>query len=200
MRAKGKIQKWDDERGFGFIKPEPGNQELFFHITSFRNRGTRPNIGMEVNFELGEDAQGRKQAKNVEVIGSKKTHQAVNAFMVAALFLSIVGLLSGLGYIHKVILWLYVATSLWLFMLYLLDKSAAEKGRRRIPEATLHNFALIGGWPGALFAQQLLRHKSKKETFRRIFWFTVFLNVSALAYLLSPYGAWITRGISGFMG
>ena len=42
---------------------------------------------------------------------------------------------------------------------------------------TLHGLSLIGGWPGALIAQQVLRHKSRKEEFRFVFWLTVVINV-----------------------
>lgn len=52
------------------------------------------------------------------------------------------------------------------FVAYWLDKKAAEASRRRIPENTLHLMALLGGWPGAVIAQQLLRHKSSKGSFR----------------------------------
>jgi uncharacterized membrane protein YsdA (DUF1294 family) len=37
--------------------------------------------------------------------------------------------------------------------------------------------ALAGGWPGALLAQQLLRHKTSKPGFIAMFWFTVLINV-----------------------
>jgi uncharacterized membrane protein YsdA (DUF1294 family) len=46
--------------------------------------------------------------------------------------------------------------------------------------------ALAGGWPGALLAQQLLRHKSSKPAFRKAFWATVMLNLFALVMLASP--------------
>lgn len=73
--------------------------------------------------------------------------------------------------------------------LYALDKSAAKKGGQRTPENTLHIFSLFGGWPGALYAQQFLRHKSRKTSFRVVFWLTIVVNVAALIYLLSPYGS-----------
>ncbi|MBB5863388.1 DUF1294 domain-containing protein [Xanthomonas sp. 3058] len=62
------------------------------------------------------------------------------------------------------------------------DKRAAQRGRQRTPEATLHLIALLGGWPGALLAQQLFRHKSSKATFQLRFWITVVLNIIALCW------------------
>ena len=69
-----------------------------------------------------------------------------------------------------------------------LDKAAAQAGRWRTSEATLHLLALAGGWPGALLAQHWLRHKSAKRAFRAVFWVTVVLNVTGLVVVCSPWG------------
>ena len=78
-------------------------------------------------------------------------------------------------------LWLYGGASLIAVVIYTIDKRAAIGGRRRIRERTLHALALAGGWPGALAAQSVLRHKTAKHAFRRIFWLTMLLNCAALA-------------------
>jgi uncharacterized membrane protein YsdA (DUF1294 family) len=82
----------------------------------------------------------------------------------------------------------YAVASAITFLVYAADKTAARKGRWRIPEATLHILALIGGWPGALIAQQLLRHKTQKQPFRFIFWITVILNLAACAWICTSGG------------
>lgn len=82
----------------------------------------------------------------------------------------------------------YAAVSVATFIIYAIDKSAAKAQRWRTPEATLHLLALAGGWPGALLAQQWLRHKSAKRGFRAVFWATVVLNVAGLVFLCSPWG------------
>lgn len=93
----------------------------------------------------------------------------------------------------KVPVWsglLYAAFSVLCFLVYAVDKAAALYGRRRISEKTLHLLALAGGWPGAILAQQWLRHKSSKRSFRRLFWCTAGLNVAAfigLALWLAPF-------------
>lgn len=79
----------------------------------------------------------------------------------------------------------YATMSLLALAAYAMDKSAAQSGRRRIPEKTLHLFALLGGWPGALVAQQWLRHKSVKAPFLAMFWLTVMLNLGALAWFVA---------------
>lgn len=70
------------------------------------------------------------------------------------------------------------------FLAYAIDKAAAQSNRWRIPESTLHALALLGGWPGAMLAQTLLRHKSVKREFRLIFWITVAVNLLVLGWLV----------------
>jgi uncharacterized membrane protein YsdA (DUF1294 family) len=70
------------------------------------------------------------------------------------------------------------------FLMYAFDKSAAEHGRRRVPENTLHAVALFGGWPGALLAQEVCRHKTRKAEFQVVFWLTVATHCAVLAWLL----------------
>ncbi len=79
---------------------------------------------------------------------------------------------------------LYGAASVVAFVAYALDKSAARRDAARVSERTLLLLGLVGGWPGALVAQQAFRHKTRKRSFRRAFWGTVVLNVLALAVYL----------------
>jgi uncharacterized membrane protein YsdA (DUF1294 family) len=83
----------------------------------------------------------------------------------------------------------YLAMSLVCFCSYALDKSAARKGERRTPESTLLMLGLIGGWPGGLLAQQWLRHKTVKQPFRQMFWFTVAANVGLFVWLSTRIAA-----------
>lgn len=66
------------------------------------------------------------------------------------------------------------------FYAYWTDKYAAQNGQWRTTENTLHLFGLLGGWPGAWAAHQILRHKSRKAKFRAAYWVTVVLNCAAL--------------------
>jgi uncharacterized membrane protein YsdA (DUF1294 family) len=83
------------------------------------------------------------------------------------------------------ILLLYLAASAASIVIYAIDKSAARHGRWRARESTLHLLAVIGGWPGALLAQRLFRHKSRKPSFQATFLLTVVLNC-ALVWWLWP--------------
>ena len=86
---------------------------------------------------------------------------------------------------------LYAVASIACFIAYALDKSAARHGRQRTPERTLLLLGLAGGWPGALAAQSLLRHKSAKASFLAKFWCTVVLNLAAL---LALQAGWVSLG------
>jgi uncharacterized membrane protein YsdA (DUF1294 family) len=94
----------------------------------------------------------------------------------------------------------YAATSVLAFAVYGADKSAARRAAPRVSERTLLALGLVGGWPGALVAQQVFRHKTRKRTFRRAFWSTVVLNVAVLGLLL----AWVAAGgidlVAGYSG
>jgi uncharacterized membrane protein YsdA (DUF1294 family) len=81
-----------------------------------------------------------------------------------------------------IILVTYVLASVAAFVAYAIDKSAAQRGAWRTSERTLHLLALMGGWPGALIAQRVFRHKSRKPSFRVAFWTTVALNCAALTW------------------
>jgi len=82
------------------------------------------------------------------------------------------------------LLGLYAVFSGTAFVVYAIDKMAARKRHRRIPEKLLHLLALMGGWPGALAAQRVLRHKCSKQRFLVVFWGTVTLNLCFSWWLL----------------
>ena len=194
MRTKGKITSWNDDKGFGFITPISGGKRVFIHIKAFSNSNRRPDINQVVTYALSSDKQGRPCAANATLAGDKlpeKTNSTNSSLstIVAAFFLVIVGVSVLTDKIPPFILALYIVGSLFTFIMYAADKSAARKGNWRTKESTLHLLSLAGGWPGALIAQQKLRHKSKKQSFRSVFWATVFLNCGAFFWLFTPTGA-----------
>lgn len=80
----------------------------------------------------------------------------------------------------------YVGASVICFGMYALDKAAAKAGRWRTSEATLLLWGLACGWPGAILAQKLMRHKSHKPSFRSRFLLTVAVNIAVFVFLVSP--------------
>lgn len=200
MRTKGKITSWNDEKGFGFVEPCLGGKKVFFHINALTRRGRRPEIGQLVTYTLSSDKQGRPCAAQASLAGDKlpqkpKPQNSSLAIIIVAIFFTVVGMSVLTAKIHPLILALYFIASLLTFIMYAMDKSAAQNGAWRTKESTLHMFALIGGWPGALVAQQKLRHKSKKQSFRFVFWVTVCLNFGAFVWLFTPTGASTAQAI-----
>lgn len=70
----------------------------------------------------------------------------------------------------------YPLMSLLAVGLYDYDKKQARVQGQRTPEKVLHGVELLGGWPGALIAQQLFRHKTRKVSYQLVFWLIVLLH------------------------
>lgn len=202
MRYQGKITEWRDDQGFGFITPNGGGQRVFVHIKSFSGRQQRP-VGNEiVTYELGHDPKGRTQANSVAFVLKHASSAAPSgkgkiSLMLTAAFVALVAGSAFVGKLPGEVAWFYLAASLAAFLAYALDKSAARNGRWRTQESTLHLIGLAGGWPGALAAQRLLRHKSRKQSFQIVFWATVVLNCCALSWFFSSPGAEALRSMLG---
>lgn len=202
MRTKGKLTSWNEEKGFGFITPMAGGKQIFIHIKAFSNRNRRPVVGQIVTYTQSSDKQGRPRAIKATLTGDRlpektKRSNGSLSIIVAIFFLVIVGISVFSTKIPLHILVLYIAASLLTFIMYALDKSAAQDGAWRTQESTLHLLSLAGGWPGALIAQQKLRHKTQKQSFRSVFWITVLLNCGAFAWLFTPNGAATLQSLIG---
>jgi uncharacterized membrane protein YsdA (DUF1294 family) len=78
----------------------------------------------------------------------------------------------------------YALMSAISFSLYGLDKRASTRGGWRTSEARLHLVELLGGWPGALLAQRVFRHKTRKRSFQVMFYLAAAVNLAALAWML----------------
>ena len=187
-RATGVLADWNDERGFGFITPAAGGSRVFVHVSAFPQR-RRPVAGCEVTYALIRDDRNQARASEVRYVGSGPASRSGSsevplALAIATLFFGVLALLVALDQLPIAVIALYAAFSLIAFTTYGSDKSAAQQGKWRTPESTLHTIAVAGGWPGALLAQEVFRHKTTKQPFRTIFWCTVAVNCAALAWLV----------------
>ena len=81
---------------------------------------------------------------------------------------------------------IYACVSLVALAAFALDKRRARLGRRRLSEATLHLIELAGGWPGALLAMQLARHKRRKPSYWVITLLIAAIHVAGWALLAGP--------------
>jgi uncharacterized membrane protein YsdA (DUF1294 family)/cold shock CspA family protein len=211
MRTTGKLIQWDDAKGYGFIAPDGGGPKRFVHIKAFGLRARRPFIGERLSYLPGEDAQGKPRALKVQSleprpapaaaparpsVASRPALQGASLWLIPGFALLVLVTHLAFGLPH----WLwgcYLAMSLATFIVYVGDKRAARLQQWRVAEGTLHCLALACGWPGALLAQQILRHKSAKPEFRRLFWLTVILNILGFLLLFTPLGGQILLRLKG---
>ncbi|MDI1272474.1 cold shock domain-containing protein [Polaromonas sp.] len=70
MRFEGTLKSWNDDKGFGFISPSQGGQDIFVHISEYR-RGGRPVLNEALTFEVALNPQGKKRAMNVQGLGAQ---------------------------------------------------------------------------------------------------------------------------------
>jgi uncharacterized membrane protein YsdA (DUF1294 family) len=74
-----------------------------------------------------------------------------------------------------------IGINLFAFAAFAVDKRRARLDGRRLSERSLLALAAIGGSVGAVCAQQLLRHKTRKQPFVAILWSIVVGQTLALA-------------------
>ncbi|PKH03139.1 DUF1294 domain-containing protein [Psychromonas sp. MB-3u-54] len=204
MKLQGKVTNWNDDKGFGFVEPNGGGVRAFVHIKAFNPSSRRPVNGEIITYELVSENNNRYKAKNIKFsrdINSAKgrngAHRTNNrnkrksnilGSVLTVLFC--IGLLISIfnGKVPVIVGFAYIMISLMTILVYAKDKYSAQNNSWRTPEATLHFFSLIGGWPGALFAQKKLRHKTSKNEFIKTYRITVFLNVGVLLVLYTAQG------------
>lgn len=189
MRYAGKITEWNDARGFGFVVPNGGGDRAFLHISAFRSRSRRPAVGDRVTYAVGKDARGRLQARTVGFVEAKRSTPAPRPVFSRARIgfaaLAAVAMAWMTGGLPSWLAGAYGVLSGVSFLAYAIDKKAATSHARRTPEHTLHMLDLLGGWPGGLIAQQRFRHKTIKQPFQFVFWFSVVANIGGTWWLVT---------------
>lgn len=220
-RLRGKLVTWKPDKAFGFIRPDQGGNDVFVHLRDFGAIARPPRVGDMIHFQRVADGKGKYRAADVHVEGlergaaSRSRHPATRrasrrpranhrsgrtwlaprtCFLVAAAFACMLVGLAVLTPLPIIVPPLYAVMSLLAFLLYAFDKAAAMNGRWRTTESTLLLMGLAGGWPGALVAQGMFRHKSSKASFQVAFWLTVLVNCAALAWMCTA-GATVIRSM-----
>ena len=207
MRFEGVLQSWNDERGFGFIAPDAGGAQVFVHIKAFGPGAARPQLQQRLTYALETAPDGKLRASQVQPLNaqtrmanqeaapckrpSERFFHPPRQPLLWLLIPLLAVLLLVLGQLYTSTAlparW-YVLMSALAFFLYAKDKKAARQGRWRTSENTLLSVGLLCGWPGALLAQQMLRHKSSKPGFLLLFWLSVVANLVWLCLRYSPVG------------
>lgn len=214
MHKQGKVVRWEAGKGFGFIRSPHTDADVFFHVRDFRGPGS-PGVGLAVAYEEIHVGGKGPRAVAVSALGAaapasrpvatrsprragagRSSAQAASgdAWLMPLLCLALVyggvllwAALKGLLPMLAFLSWpLLNAVTFWF---YWRDKYAAQKRAWRTSENTLHALSLLGGWPAARLAQQLMRHKTVKASFQSAYWATVLLNVGGLLAYLYQAGA-----------
>ncbi|GEA04284.1 DNA-binding protein [Alteromonas sp. KUL17] len=192
MKYQGRIQQWDDAKGYGFVEPNGGGTRAFTHIKAFKQRSRRPVNGDIIVYEVEQDRNGNHRACNISLLkdhkakrlrANKPTSQRKRNVIVLSIFSGALALFTLSGRLPFIVSIVYGAVSLLTILFYGIDKSAAKKEKRRVSEAKLHILSLLGGWPGALLAQQIFKHKRSKSSFMRVYWVTVLVNLILLGLI-----------------
>jgi uncharacterized membrane protein YsdA (DUF1294 family)/cold shock CspA family protein len=188
---QGVLTTWNEDKGYGFIVPENGNEEIFLHIKSLHDDATYPIEGETFCYQIGKDKQGRIQAINAYQTNCNKKrklslfHRLIKLLSNAWPLVIIIYLL--LGYLrsksNQIIFLVFVVNSLLTILFYYEDKYRARFKYWRIKESVLHIWELLGGWPGALYAQYAFHHKKSKLSYMIVFALCVAINVFTL-YLI----------------
>ncbi|MCC6302055.1 MAG: cold shock and DUF1294 domain-containing protein [Gammaproteobacteria bacterium] len=197
MRFQGKLTNWNDAKGIGTITWNGSSDRVFVHISAFTTRRKRPAEGDIVTYEVEKGKNGKFKAVNVSFPQSRlpsareRSRSGGSVFIGSVLLIFLVYLLFAVftGRVRLFVLGIYAVASIVAFLAYCIDKDAAGQGEWRIQESTLHMFALFYGWPGAFLAQRIVRHKTKKEEFQRVFIATVLINVVGFCVYSSPFAS-----------
>jgi uncharacterized membrane protein YsdA (DUF1294 family)/cold shock CspA family protein len=201
MRKQGRLKSWNDKKGFGFIANPSGGADTFVHISAFKKRNVRPVINQTIIFTPSNDEQGRPRATLAELKDFNNFVSVNTASVNFAMGFKAKLLIAGSAGFMMIVLALVLFNRLPLFVLYLysilsivsiafyqIDKFAAQQGHWRTTEKFLQLLSLIGGWPGAIVMQQLLKHKSKKLSFRLKHFVMVAINLLGFYWMLTEQG------------
>lgn len=186
---RGTLTTWNDDRGFGFISSPEAPDNVFVHISAFATGSPRPEVGDALSFGVTSSAKG-PQASGVKMVGLVSTSRAAGVggldYLAIVIFVPLAVFLALHWTAPVLVFAIYLLASILTFAAYGADKRAATNGTWRTPEASLLLLGLVGGWPGAIIGMRVFRHKTRKTSFRALFWATVVVNVVALVFLTSP--------------
>jgi len=177
---EGIVVKFDEQRGFGFIRSEALSQDIFVHIQDIPEQ--KPlSVGQQVFFETKQTDKGlaaTKVSPGIKRISPFFLY-GIMAFIITittTIFLAYEGL-------HVVIAYL-ISINLATFLFYGYDKLIAGSSLLRVPEWVLHSLSIGGGSPTGLIAQKVFRHKTIKGSFQFVYWAIVILQVIIIFLIL----------------
>jgi len=101
--TKGVLKTWKDDRGFGFIKPDDGSEDIFIHISALKGFVRRPYRGDVIYYQVEQSDDGKSKAVNariegVEVYKEESSHSQLGIWLsitVIVVFVAAIGLYVG---------------------------------------------------------------------------------------------------------
>ena len=177
MKIEGVIVKFDESRGFGFIRSKDFSRDVFVHVRNIPD-GQTLDLGQKVTFDT---TKTRKGLLAINVIPGKKPISPQAVFGIFGILGT--GLMTFWGYyVGLHIVWSYfLAINLVTFFFYGYDKNFSKTTYFRVPESILHGLGMCGGAPGGLMGQMLLRHKTMKTSFQIVYWVIVIVQMIVLS-------------------
>lgn len=189
-QSLGRVLQWDAAKGLGFVQSELDGARLLLRRADLdsRWRGREPQVGETLRFRPSHDGRRATRASPLAspsppaAAAAPRSARAASSrrLLVVPAFALLLGLLHLQQPLPRPVPVLYGALSTALFLVYGIDKWAARRGSARVANASLHLIALMGGWPGALLAQHIFRHKTAQPAFLRLTWAMAALNISLL--------------------
>ena len=183
--ASGVVVSFDSRKGFGFIRSTEYREDVFVHVEEVDGRVALKS-GQRVEFVARETDRGLRATRVVPGRVGLSPSMAAGGLLVAVL-VAVTGALHkvGLGWIGAYLGAIGVAT--WASFAW--DKRQAGLEGRRVPELVLLGLSMAGGSPAAAVAMSLLRHKTRKASFRLKF----ALVLAAQAVALGGWLIWRRR-------
>lgn len=171
-KEKGTLIRWNNDKGYGFIRSHKENKDIFLHVKSLPHYQRRPKIDDVITYEVDVDEKQQYYARSAKIKGLAWSQFTILFFSSTLLF----GIYVYLVFSQRISfhpLSIYAAMSILTIWAYSRDKSASQIKAWRISERRLHLYEMLGGWPGALLAQLYYRHKSRKISYQVFFWLIV---------------------------
>jgi len=203
-REKGTLISWNNDKGYGFIRPYNNKENIFLHVKSLPHYQRRPKVKDVLMYEVGIDEKQQHYAHSAKIKGIAWSYFTIIWPSMTLLF----GIYAYFVLQQKLPfhpLAIYAGMSLLTILAYSRDKRAARLGTWRTTELRLHIFEMLGGWPGALLAQRFYRHKSRKIKYQITFWLIIASHGVLWYYTLThqdiyrPYQQVVTEKARSFV-